>query len=138
MVATERFGWVTGRIEASGQSRLGRGAILQAVTRVKPEQASKVKSWMPTPLSYRGRPRGQGRNRQAPVRSTGVLGTACREGDLSNWGRSADGGGRTSNVVERMAANPEVGEGQVPEMTGNAVGGKDPHFRCAFEEGEDR
>jgi hypothetical protein len=30
--------------------RLGRAATLQAVTRVKPEQASKVKSWMPTRL----------------------------------------------------------------------------------------
>jgi hypothetical protein len=49
MVATERFGWVTGRVEASGQeSADGRAATLQAVTRVKPEQASKVKSWMPT------------------------------------------------------------------------------------------
>src|ERR1017187_9366976 len=49
MVATERFGWVTGRVEASGQeSAVGRAAILQAVTWVKPEQASKVKSWMPT------------------------------------------------------------------------------------------
>ena len=51
MVATERFGWATGWIEASGQeSAVGRAAILQAVTRVKPEQASKVKSWMPTRL----------------------------------------------------------------------------------------
>ena len=51
MVATERFGWVTGRIEASGQSpRLGGQRTWQAVTRVKLEQASKVKSWMPTRL----------------------------------------------------------------------------------------
>ena len=51
MVATERSGWATGRVEASGQeSAFGRAATLQAVTRVKPEQASKVKSWMPTRL----------------------------------------------------------------------------------------
>ena len=51
MVATERLGRVTGRVEASGQSPpLGGRAILQAVTRVKLEQASKVKSWMPTRL----------------------------------------------------------------------------------------
>ena len=51
MVATERSGRVTGRVEASGQeSAFGRAATLQAVTRVKPEQASKVKSWMPTRL----------------------------------------------------------------------------------------
>src|SRR5438105_2966555 len=49
MVATERSGRVTERVGASGQeSAVGRAATLQAVTRVKPEQASKVKSWMPT------------------------------------------------------------------------------------------
>src|SRR5580692_11116209 len=38
MVATERLGWATGRVEASGQrSAVGRAATLQAVTRVKPE-----------------------------------------------------------------------------------------------------
>ena len=51
MVATERFGWATGRTEASGQeSAVGRAATLQAVTRVKLKQASKVKLWMPTRL----------------------------------------------------------------------------------------
>jgi len=49
MEATERLGWATGQVEASGQkSALGGQAILQAVTRVKLEQAPKVKSWMPT------------------------------------------------------------------------------------------
>jgi hypothetical protein len=57
MVATERLGRVTGQVEASGQkSAFGRAATLQAVTRVKLEQASKVKSWMPTrPLTGEGR-----------------------------------------------------------------------------------
>jgi len=51
MVATERLSRATGRIEASGKSPpLGGRAILQAVTRVKLEEASKVKSWMPTRL----------------------------------------------------------------------------------------
>ena len=61
MVATERFGRVTGRVEASGQkSAVGRAATLQAVTRVKPEQASKVKSWMPTrQLTGEGRANGE-------------------------------------------------------------------------------
>ena len=41
MVATERLGRATGWVEASGQeSAVGRAATLQAVTRVKPEQAS--------------------------------------------------------------------------------------------------
>ncbi len=57
MVATERLGWATGWVGASGQkSAFGRAATLQAVTRVKPEQAPKVKSWMPTrPLTGEGR-----------------------------------------------------------------------------------
>jgi hypothetical protein len=51
MEATERLGRVTGQVEASGRkSAKGGQAILQAVTRVKLEQASKVKSWMPTRL----------------------------------------------------------------------------------------
>jgi hypothetical protein len=56
MVATERLGRVTGQVEASDKVRLGRAATLQAVTRVKLEQAPKVKLWMPTrPLTGEGR-----------------------------------------------------------------------------------
>src|SRR5450755_1310772 len=51
MVATERLGRATGQVEASGQEfAVGRAATLQAVTRVKPEQVSKVKMWRPTRL----------------------------------------------------------------------------------------
>ena len=69
MVATERFSWVTGRIEASGQSPpLGGRATLQAVTRVKLEQASKVKSWMPTRLlTGEGRAEGKKPTSTCPV-----------------------------------------------------------------------
>jgi hypothetical protein len=63
---------------------------------VKLEQASKVKMWTPTRLRN-----GEGRtdreetrrgialfdNQQAPVRSAGVVSTACEEGDLGQWGR---------------------------------------------------
>jgi hypothetical protein len=61
MVATERLGRATGRVEASGQKfAVGRAATLQAVTRVKPEQASKVKLWMPTRLlTGEGRANGE-------------------------------------------------------------------------------
>src|SRR5450432_1781678 len=112
MVATERLGRATGRVEASGQkSAVGRAATLQAVTRVKPEKASKVKLWMPTrPLTGEGRANGEETDK-APVRSAGVLGTACREDDLGNWGRSGSGGGRASNIIYRVMAGPEVGEG---------------------------
>src|SRR6266446_6826574 len=93
MVATERLDQVTDRVGASGQkSAFGRAATLQAVTRVKLEQAPKVKLWMPTRLLT-----GEGRadreeTDHAPVRSAGVLSTACREGGLGNWGRSRTGG----------------------------------------------
>src|SRR5436305_270308 len=58
------------------------------------------------PPVNRGRPREWGRNRQAPVRSTGVLGRACRKGDLGNWGRSGAGGDRISNVVFQGDGQP--------------------------------
>ena len=110
MVATERLGRVTDRVGASEQeSAFGRAAILQAVTRVKLEQASKVWMWTPTrQLTGEGRA-GRERNRQAPVRSTGVVSTACKKGDLGNWGRSGCGEGRTFNIIYRVVASPEVG-----------------------------
>jgi hypothetical protein len=65
---------------------------LQAVTRVKLEQASKVKMWTPTRLRYgegctdreetrRGSALMPSTNKHL-FRSTGVGSTACREGDL--------------------------------------------------------
>jgi hypothetical protein len=64
---------------------------MQAVTRVKLEQASKVVMWMPTrPGNGEGstdREETRARTRNSPtnehlIRSTGVLSTACMEGDL--------------------------------------------------------
>ena len=82
---------------------------MQAVTRVKPEQASKVKSWTPTRLRNGEGSTGREAPTSAPVRSTGVVGTACREGGLGNWGRpGADG---RSTPVERPAVRLGVGEG---------------------------
>ena len=119
MVATERLSRATGWAEASGQkSAIGGQAILQAVTRVKLEQASKVKSWMPTHQVV-----GEGRadreeNRHAPVRSTGVMSTACKKGGLGNWGISGAGGGCASNILYRRMASPEVGKGHTTEEAG--------------------
>jgi hypothetical protein len=83
---------------------------LQAVTRVKLEQASKVKMWMPTRL----RNGEGGTDREEPGagvrhsatnehlnRSTGVVSTACREGDLGQWGRLGIGRGVASPDVAR-------------------------------------
>jgi hypothetical protein len=57
VIATERLGRATGRVEASGQKPVFKdGQETLAVTRVKLEQAPKVKSWMPTrPLTGEGR-----------------------------------------------------------------------------------
>ena len=74
---------------------------MQAVTRVKLEQAWKVKMWMPARL-YRGEgPAGREEINERLFRSTGVVSTAqsapaCREGDPGQWGRLGTGGGRDS------------------------------------------
>src|SRR3954447_3477777 len=52
--------------------------------------------WMPTGLKN-----GEGRADREETnthlfRSTGVLSTACREGDLGQWGRPGTGGSRVS------------------------------------------
>ena len=64
---------------------------MQAVTRVKLEQASKVKMWTPTRLrngegSTDREETGAGTRNSATnehlIRPTGVMGPACREGGL--------------------------------------------------------
>jgi hypothetical protein len=104
------------------KSTLGGRAILQAVTRVKLEQASKAAMWTPTQ-----RMNGEGRadreqpgagarqmhNRHVPIRTTGVVSTACRKGSLRQWGRPGMvGESRTPNGIVRMADHLGVGEGQ--------------------------
>jgi hypothetical protein len=95
---------------------------LQAVTRVKLEQASKAAMWTPT-----RRTSGEGRadreepgagarhanNHNAPIRTTGVVSTACKEGSLRQWGRPGMvGESRAPNGIFRMADRLGVGEGQ--------------------------
>jgi len=80
---------------------------------VKLEQASKVKSWMPTRLNN-----GEGRvDREATdrhlIRSTGVMSTACEEGGLGNWGRpGTDGGFAPPTLFARTTVRPGDGEGR--------------------------
>jgi hypothetical protein len=66
------------------------------------------------------------------------VGTAGRESDLGNWGNSSPSGGNISNALdgERLGWNSE--RVIVPLMPGNAGGGKDPHFRNAYEEAKVR
>ena len=128
MEATERLDWATGQVEASEQkSALGGQAILQAVTRVKLEQASKVVMWTPTrPDNGEGstdREETRAGTRNSPtnehlIRSTGVLSTACRKSGLRKFGRPGVGGGETSNIIYRMVAGPGVGEGRKTDEAG--------------------
>jgi len=103
------------------KSTIGGRATLQAVTRVKPEQASKAIMWAPTrPICGEGRANweepGAGARPGITVRTswaTGVVGTACKEGNLRQWGRLgmvAESG--AANVVFRMTDHLGVGEGQ--------------------------
>ncbi len=54
---------------------------------------------------------------EAPDRSTGVMSTACREGNLCNWGKPGAGGG-DSNAIERAAASLGLGEGHSSDEAG--------------------
>lgn len=101
---------------------------MQAVTRVKLEQASKVKMWTPTRLRNgegsmdREETRAGSRNsatNEHLIRSTGVVSTACREGDLQRVGEAR--GWRKSRLrtsSERAAASPGVGEGHTTDEAG--------------------
>jgi len=51
--------------------------------RLKLEQASKVKAWMPTRLETGEGRAGREETDQHLIRSTGVVSTACKEGDLA-------------------------------------------------------
>jgi hypothetical protein len=85
---------------------------------VKLEQASKVELWMPTPLRLGECRAGREETDKHLFRSAGVVSTACPEGGLGNWGRSAWGGVRNSNVIEGVAARAEVGEGHTTDEAG--------------------
>jgi hypothetical protein len=103
------------------KSTIGGRATLQAVTRVKLEQASKAAMWTPTrQMSGEGRvdweEPGAGARQRITVgtsRDTGVVSTACKEGSLRQWGRPGMvEESRTSNGIERMPDHLGVGEGQ--------------------------
>ena len=90
--------------------------------RVKSEQAAKAAMRTPT----RGET-GEGRtdrekpgagarqldNHSEPIRTTGVVSTACEEGSLRQWGRPGKvGESRAPNVMDSMADRLGVGKGQ--------------------------
>ena len=101
----------------------GGQATWQAVMRVKLEQASKAAMWTPTQQMI-----GEGRadrempgagarqryNHRLPIRTTGVVSTACAEGSLRQWGRPGMvGESQSPNVVARMADHLGVGKNQM-------------------------
>ena len=103
------------------KSTFGGRATLQAVTRVKLEQASKATMWTPTrQMSGEGRldweEPGAGErchyNQHAPIQSTGVVSTACKEGNHASVGEARDGRGVAYlDAIARMAGHLGVGEG---------------------------
>ena len=113
-----RFGW-----NLATKSTLGGRATLQAVTRVKLEQASKAAMWTPTRrMSGEGRVDGEQpgagahhtHNQHEPIWSTGVVSTACEEGNPRQWGRPGMvEESRTSNGIDRMSDHLGVGEGRM-------------------------
>ena len=118
---------------------LGGGANRRAVTCVKPEQASKGKSWTPIlPKHGEGSTVWGSSRRMHPDRSTGVMGTARRDRGARKQGKPVldegsgldDAPGHWSmRVADRVV---------VPLKPGNAGGGKGPDFWYVFEANEVR
>src|SRR5512133_3040507 len=66
------------------------------------------------------------------IRSTGVLSTACREGDLVSEGGPGLAGGRDPERRRKGRRPVWVSERAIrPWRPGNAGGGKGPYFWCA-------
>ena len=87
---------------------------------MKLEQASKVVMWTPTRHDNgegsTDREETRAGTRNSPtnehlIRSTGVVSTACREGDPGKWGRLGTGGGRAPDVAGK-------GDGQSGSRSG--------------------
>ena len=92
---------------------------MQAVMRMKLEQASKVKMRMPTRLRIGEGRAGREETNKHLTRSVGVVSTACKEGwsgsvgEARGWRRS-----RLQTLPERAAASPGVGKGNMTDEAG--------------------
>jgi hypothetical protein len=106
---------------------------------VKPEHASKGKSWTPTRRKVGEGSTVRGSSRHMHLgRSTGVLGTARRDRGARKRGRPVlDGGSGLNGAVGRRSAR-ESDRVVVPSKPGNAGGGKRPDFWYVFEADEVR
>jgi hypothetical protein len=107
--------------------------------RMKPEQASKGKLWMPTRPNDGEGSTVWGSSRQEHLdRSTGVVGTARRDRGSRKRGRPVcDEGSGLNGAVRRWSARVSD-RVIVPPKPGNAGGGKDPDFWYVFEANEVR
>ena len=116
------------------KAALGGRANRRAVTRVKPEQAPKGKSWTPTRPDVGEGSTDQGSSRQMHLdRSTGVMGTARRDRGTRKRGRPMLDEGSGLNGAERYRSVWESDGVIVPLKPGNAGGGKGPDFWYACQ-----
>jgi hypothetical protein len=106
---------------------------------VKPEQASKGKSWTPTHQTDGEGSTVWGSSRQMHLDwSTGVVGTARRDRRTRKRGRPAFDEGSGLNGAARHRSTRDSDRVVVPLKPGNAGGGKRPDFWCVFEVDEVR
>jgi hypothetical protein len=118
---------------------LGGRANRRAVTYVKPEQASKGKSWTPTRPDAGEGSTVRGSSRQThPNRSTGVMGTARRDRGSRKRGSPVRDEGSGLNDAKWHRSARESDRVVVPSKPGNSGGGKGPDFWCVFEANEVR
>lgn len=122
-----------------GKVRKADRAIRQAVTCVNLEQASKVKSWMPTRLNN-----GEGRRpigKQPPRAPIGIhrgSEDGMPEGSGAQRGIPVVGASSRSQRASRARPRRESERPMVPLMPSNLGGGTGPCLCRASEEAEDR
>ena len=117
--------------------------------RVKLEQASKAIMWKPTrQMNGEGRADGEepgaGERPQritiSTDRTTGVVSTACKEGNTASVGEARDGRGIASPERSRKEDGPcgRRKGSEVPRKPCNAGGGKGPYFGRACTAGKEK
>jgi hypothetical protein len=117
----------------------GGRANRRAVTCVKPEQASKGKSWTPTRPEFGEGSTDRGSSRHMHLDwSIGVMGTARRDRGSRKRGRSARDEGSGLNSAARHWSARQSDRVVVPSKPGNSGGGKGPDFWYVFEANEVR
>ena len=121
------------------KAALGGRANRRAVTRVKPEQATKGQLWTSTRQIHGEGSTVWGSSRQSHLdRSIGVRDTARRDRGSRKRGRPARDQGSGLNDAKWHRSARESDRVVVPLKPGNSGGGKDPDFWYVFEANEVR